>query len=200
MDVTPMNSVPEALADVGHAFRHLEFAIRLMCHCELDHLDLEKFDSDVSLLFERENVGFSSGTFSTKDATIPAAQALVGVSFGVSAIVLDAAFDVAGLKNKPASRDDVDELRTLVRMVRCAFAHNPAFPTWEARGDYQRDLSFSVDDASLSVDLAALHGQLFEYDHIGGFGCWLRIRDAAVSRINAAQQAAAADAPQRARS
>ena len=128
-----MNTVSEALADVGRAFRHLEFAIRLMCYCELDHLDREKFDADVSILLERENVGFPSGTFATTEATIPAAQALVGVSFGVSAIVLDAAFDVAGLKNQPASRLDADELRTLVRMVRCAFAHNPALPVWEAR-------------------------------------------------------------------
>ena len=115
-----------------------------------------------------------------------AAQAIVGVCFGVSAIVLDAAFDVAGLKNKPTSRLDADELRTLVRMVRCAFAHNPALPVWEALGDYSRHLSFSVGAASVSVNLASLHGQMFKYDHIGGFGNWLGIRDAAVSLINTA--------------
>ena len=189
-----MNTVPEALKDVDHAFRHLEFAIRLMCYCELDHLDREKFDTDVSILLERENVSFPSGTFTDTQATIPAAQALVGVCFGVTAIVLDVAFDVAGLKNKPSSRLDADELRTLVRMVRCAFAHNPAMPIWEARGsDYSRHLSFTVGDASVSVDLASLHEQPFEYDQIGGFGSWLRVRAAAVSLISAAQQAAAAD-------
>jgi len=131
----------------------------------------------------------SPGTFATTQATIPAAQALVGVCFGVSAIVLDTAFDVAGLKNKPSSRLDADELRTLVRMVRCAFAHNPAMPIWEARGsDYSRHLSFTVDDASLSINLASFHGQPFEYDHVGGFANWLRIRDAAVLLIGAAQQ------------
>ena len=39
---------------------------------------------------------------------------------------LDTAFDVAAFKNRPTSRPDADELRTLVRMVRCASAHNPA--------------------------------------------------------------------------
>jgi hypothetical protein len=186
--LSAMNTVPEALADVGHAFRHLEFAVRLMCYCELNHLDLERFDSDVSILLERENVAFPSGTFATTQATVSAAQAVVGVCFGVSAIVLDAAFDVAGLKNRPASRLDADELRTLVRMVRCAFAHNPAMPVWEARGnDYSRELSFVLGDASLSVDLASFHGQAFEYNHLGGFANWLRIRDAAVSLISAAQ-------------
>lgn len=57
------NTVPEALEDVTRAFRHLEFAIRLMCYCELNHLDREKFNTDVTILFDRENVAFSSGTF-----------------------------------------------------------------------------------------------------------------------------------------
>jgi len=49
-------------------------------------------------------------------------------------------------------------------MVRCAFAHNPALPVWEALGkDYSRHLSFAMRVASLSVDLASLHGHLFEY-------------------------------------
>jgi len=98
------------------------------------------------------------------------------------------------LKNQPASRLDADELRTLVRMVRCAFAHNPALPVWEALGkDYSRHLSFAMRVASLSVDLASLHGHLFEYSHIGGFGNSLRIHDAAVALINASQPGGAAD-------
>lgn len=183
-----MNTVPEALEDVDHAFRHLEFAIKLMCYCELDYLDLEKFDTNVVIYLEQKDIRFPSGTFAASRDTITAAQALVGVCFGTSAIVLDAAFDVAGLKNKASSRFDADELRTLVRMVRCAFAHNPAMPVWKARGsDYSRCLSFTVAGASLSVDLRSLHGQTFEYSHIGGFGNWLRVRDAAVSLIKTAQ-------------
>lgn len=192
-----MNTVAEALADVDRAFLHLEFAIRMMCHCELGPLDLKSSDSDLSILLERESVGFPSGTFATTEATMLAAQALVGVAFGVSATVLDAAFDVAGRKNRPDSRVGGHELRTLVRMVRCAFAHNPALPVWEARGPYARQLALSVEGASLSVDLVALHGQAFEYKHIGGFGNWLRIRDASRFVLNTAQQGAAADAASR---
>lgn len=47
-----MNTIPEALEDVDRAFRHLEFAIRLMCYCEQDHLDLDQFDTDVSVVLE----------------------------------------------------------------------------------------------------------------------------------------------------
>jgi len=179
-----MNTTAEALADVGYAFRHLEFAIRLMCYCESGHLDLPNLDADVSILFERENVGFPSGTFATIEAAIAATQALVGMAFGTSAMVLDAAFEVASLKRKPLSRQPEDELRTLVYMVRCAFAHNPALPLWEARGkEYARTLSFAVGDAALSLDLASLNGKPFDYNDIGGFGNWLRIRTASEALI-----------------
>jgi hypothetical protein len=136
-----MNPVSLALTDVELAFRHLEFAIKLMCYCEFDHLDRSKFDSDVTILLKKENVSFPSNTFETLDSVVLADQANVGVCFGVTAIVLDAAFDVAGVQKRPKSRAPADELRTLVYMVRCAFAHNPAMPCWEARGDdYARPL------------------------------------------------------------
>lgn len=44
-----MNTIPLALADVDHAFRNLEFAIRLMCYAERDHIDREKFDTERSV-------------------------------------------------------------------------------------------------------------------------------------------------------
>ena len=174
-----MNTLPEALADVTHTFRHLEFAIRLMCYCEQGRLDLANFDSDLSLLLTHENVGFEAGRFATLESIIPPAQALVSVAFGASAMVLNAAFDVAGGARKPTSRLPEDELRTLVYMVRCAFAHNPAFPLWKARGkEFVRQLSLPLDSGSLTVDLRLLNGKPFEYEHIGGFANWLKIRAA----------------------
>ncbi|CAD6871721.1 hypothetical protein [Methylomonas fluvii] len=174
-----LNTATEALVDVNNAFRYLEFAIRLMCYCESGHLELKDFDADVSILFERENVGFPSGSFSDIEAVITPAQALVGMAFGASAMVLDAAFEVAGFKNNPNSRQPNDELRTLVYMVRCAFAHNPALPLWEVRGaQYARMISIKVSGTVIEIDLSSLHGLPFEYDHIGGFASWLRIRAA----------------------
>ncbi len=182
---TIVNSVTAALVDVEHAFQHLEFAIRLMCYCEQGHLDLAQFDSDVTILLERENVSFPSGLFTSQEGAIRAAQANVGVCFGASAIVLDAAFDAAGIRRQPQLREPADELRTLVYMIRCAFGHNPAFPVWDARGnDFCRELSLSINSLNLSVDLGALHGRSFEYEHIGGFANWPRIRSASEAIMN----------------
>ncbi len=172
-----------ALLDVEQAFKQLEFAIKLMCYCELGHLDKEKFDSDVTILLDEENVGFPDGSFQSNQEVITASQINVGTCFGVSAIVLDAAFEAAKIERNPNSRDPKDELRTLVYMVRCAFAHNLAKPCWEARGDFARDIQLNLGESDLCVDMEALNGNDFEYSHIGGFANWYKIREMAVRVI-----------------
>lgn len=174
-----MNTVHLALADVDFAFKNLEFAIKLMCYVELDRIDREKFNTEVTLLLERENVAFSSNTFQTLDSIVLAAQANVGVSFGVTAIVLAAAFDAASISRKPESNSPDDLLHTLVFMVRSAFAHNPAMPLWEVRGSYLRTLTLQLEGQAISVQLQLLHATPFEYGHIGGLANWYRIRRAA---------------------
>ena len=172
-----------ALADVEQAFRQLEFAIKLMCYCERGDLDKEKFDSDVLILLEEENVGFPDGSFPSDQEVITASQVNVGICFGVTAIVLDAAFETANIARDPQSQDPKDELRTLVYMVRCAFAHNLAKPCWEARGNFARNIQLNIGETDLSIDMVALHGTDFEYSHIGGFANWYKIRDKAVQEI-----------------
>jgi hypothetical protein len=169
-----------ALSDVEQAFKQLEFAIKLMCYCERGDLDREKFDSDVTILLDEENVGFPDGSFQSDQDIVIASQINVGICFGVSAIALEAAFEAAEIARNPISRDPNDELRTLVYMVRCAFAHNPAKPCWEARGDFARNIQLNLGENGLSIDMVALHGNDFDYSHIGGFANWYAIREEAV--------------------
>ena len=179
-----MNARALAIADVDHAFRHLEFAIKLLCYVEADNIDRPTFDTDVTLLLETENVSFSASTFESLDSMIVVAQANVGVSFGITAIVLDAAFETAGISRKPESNTANDLLRTLVFMIRSAFAHNPAMPCWEVRGPYLRTLALQLEDETISIDLPRLNGSAFDYGHIGGLANWYRIRRAAERLIN----------------
>jgi hypothetical protein len=178
-----MNALQLALVDVDRAFTQLEFAVKLLCYAELDHIDRVKFDTDLTIRLEKENVGFPANTFQSLETVVLAAQIGVGVSFGVSAIVLDAAFEAAAVSQKPMAIGQEDLLRTLVYMVRCAFAHNPAMPIWEARGPYARDLTLCLAGESISIDLRLLHGKAFEYAHIGGLANWYRIRRATVSLL-----------------
>lgn len=173
------NATLLALADIERAFTNLEFAIKLMCYVELGHIDHGKFDTDVTLLLETENVRFPANTFESIESLVSVAQAQVGVAFGVTAIVLDAAFEVAGIKRNPESVAPNDLLRTLVFMVRSAFAHNPAAPCWEVRGPYLRTLVVRLEGEIISVQLPQLHGSAFEYAHIGGLANWYCVRRAA---------------------
>jgi hypothetical protein len=174
-----MDPVALALADVEYAFLHLEFAIKLMCYCESGHLDIGKFDTDVTILLDKGNVGFPQGNFATPESVVHAAQANVGVAFGVSAVALDSLFEAAGIPKQIKSRAPIDELRTFVYMVRCAFAHNFADPRWQASGpDFARLFALNLGSSVVLVDLSSLHGQSFEYTQMGGFAQWFSIKKA----------------------
>lgn len=69
-------------------------------------------------------------------------------------------------------------------MVRCAFAHNMAAPKWDARGpDFDREFNLPLDGGS-KIDLAFINGIAFEYEHIGGFAQWFKIKNAVVRAVN----------------
>ena len=172
-----------ALSDVEQAFKQLEFAIKLMLYCERGDLDKEKFDSEVTILLDEENIVFPEGSFQSDQEVFTASQINVVICFGVSAIVLDAAFEAAKIECNPNSRDPKDELRTLVYMVRCAFAHNPAKPCWEARGNFARKFQLNLGESDLSMDMVALNGNDFDYSHIGGFANWYKIREMTIRVI-----------------
>lgn len=173
-----------ALLDVEQAFKQLEFAIKFMCYCERGDLDKRKFDSDITILLDEENIRFPGGSFQSVQDIIIASKINVGICFGASAIVLDGLFEAVGIKPNPRSQNHKDELRTLVYMVRCAFAHNIAKPCWEARGDYARNIQLNLGKRELSINMVTLHGKDFDYSHIGGFANWYTIRKMAIQGIN----------------
>jgi hypothetical protein len=180
------NTVALAIVDVEEAFLQLEFAIKLMCYCEFDHLDRAAFDTDVVLRLETKNVRFPTGNFATYESVIVASHRQVSISFGVSAIALDAAYEATGVGKNLKMRSPVDDLRILVFMVRNAFAHNMAFPCWKVRGeDYARPFSLPLDGSSATVDLSTRDGEIFDYSHIGGFDQWFKIKKAVIDVVGA---------------
>ena len=129
------------------------------------------------------NLHFRSGNFSTSEDLIRAASVAVLQAFSLSVLVLDKAFEIACIKPDPEAADNFVRLRTLVYMLRCAHAHGPADPRWEARGKYARTLRIDLDDVAVSLDLAALNGQQFLVDQIGGYYNWYCICRSAMVRL-----------------
>ncbi|MBI5887746.1 MAG: hypothetical protein HZB82_03430 [Deltaproteobacteria bacterium] len=174
----------EEILDVERAFKLLKFSIKLMCYCEQGHLNHEKFDTDVLLKFEGENMNLAEKQFLPEEI-IKLSQMNVGVCFGNSAIVLEAAFKEADLPRDPESDDEYQSTWRLVYAVRNAFAHNMAFPVWEIheKNGRRRDVTLTLEERPYVVKLSELHNQSFEYSHIGELPNWFQIKDKSIKLI-----------------
>lgn len=178
-------SIQDALDDVDIAFRQLEFAIKLLSFCELGNIKPSDFDTDHIVFLGGETLNFPSGKFNDLDSIVKAAGTSVLISFSASVLVLDDAFQAGGIKPDPEALGNDGQLRTLIYMARCAYAHGIATPRWEVRGKYCRTLSLNLGGMAISLDLRTLHGQDFVVDQLGGYANSYRIRDAALRLLTA---------------
>ena len=172
-----------ALNDVEHAFRLLEFSIRVLTYFELKKVDLNLFGQDTTILLNEENITFNDGHFSSGEQAELAAKTAVGASFGASAMALDNLFEATGRNRDPASDDELYLLWTLVYAVRNAFAHGIANPRWFVKGKYQREIEISIAGRKTAINLAALDGHEFVYAQIGGFANWLHVKDRVLALV-----------------
>jgi len=166
-----------AFNDVEHAFRLLEFSIRVLNYFELEKVNLDLFGQDTTILLNDGNVTFNDGYFSSGEKTKLAAKTAVGVHFGTSAIVLNFLFETTDRKRDPGSDDEFYLLWTLIYAVRNVFAHGMANPIWVVKGPYQREIEVSIAGRKTAIDLAALNGHEFDYAQIGGVANWINIKD-----------------------
>jgi hypothetical protein len=176
-------ALEEAKGDIEIAFRQPEFSIKLLSYCESGGIDPSDFDTDHLVQLSKGNLHFPSGHFSDPDNIRKAAGTSVLIAFSASILVLDKAFEVAGIVPNPERADAAVRLRTLVYMLRCAQAHGIADPQWEVRGKFRRSITVDLEDGSISIDLTAMDGRPFNVDDIGGYENWYRIRDAAMRML-----------------
>lgn len=176
-------TIDEALKDIEIAFLQVEFTLKLLTFCECGKIDPGEFDTDHQVRLEAGDLHFPTGHFSDSNSIINAASVCVSLAFGASALALDKAFEVKGIKSNPDASDNIGRLRTVVYMVRCAYAHGIADPRWEVNEKHRRTLVVALDGPSISLDLRALNGQGFQFEQLGGHRNWFLIRDAAVRAL-----------------
>ncbi len=176
-------TIQEALCDVDIAFRQLEFTIKLLSFCELGNIKPSDFDTDHIVLLGNERLNFPRGKFNDLESIEKAAGTSVLIAFSATALVLDEAFQAAGMKPNLDVVGNDGQLRALIYMVRCAYAHGIGTPRWEVREKYRRTLSVYLGSTTISIDLRTLHGQDFVIDQLGGYANWYRIRDAALGLL-----------------
>ena len=131
------------MSQVDHidtAFLQLSFAIKLWHFLEENPLDLEKFDIPLTIEDEGSRVALPHNEF-TADALQVATSNVVSICFGTAAITLwEAIRERTGMRPKTLNpKNSAEEnLASLSYMIRCCFAHGPAFPVWSIRNDKYR--------------------------------------------------------------
>ena len=142
------------------------------------HPPAEKVDFDNALLSidHSETVHLPSDQFDTMDDIHIGAENSIRLALGAFFLALDTALEKAGRDRNPRSEDSFQQLRVLIYMCRCAFAHNVLAPHWEARGDYARKFTVTLPGISIDLDLKELSGKHFEVMHMGGYSQIFRIK------------------------
>ena len=170
---------------INQAFLQLEFSIKLMNYIELGHIDKEQLDSDTTVLLERRNLSFPDNSFSSYDDIIIAAQNNYIITLGNSAIALETSLQEGGIHNDPKDTSPRGQLRTLVYMIRCAFAHDMMTPSWNIKPQYRRVLEIDLPTGKIDIDLQNLNGKPFDDKHIGGIETYYELKDSVVEFLKA---------------
>ena len=89
------------------------------------------------------------------------------LTMGTCFLAFDEALDkIFGEKPKTYSDNDIDSLRAIIYMMRCAFAHRPASPMWRIKRENRK--IFSIKQINFEIDFNQLNGKNLIYEHHGG--------------------------------
>jgi len=161
-----------------------------MCYVELKKLDKRDFDTDTLIHLEDDSLNFPDNSFNTYDDLIRAAQNNYQIALGFSAIALESGLQDAGLNNNPTDMSPQGQLRTLVYMIRNAFAHDMMIPCWRVNDRYKRTLDIQLSTRPLQVNLSELDGRPFGDRAIGGISRYFEIKDAVLRLVAEARNGA----------
>jgi hypothetical protein len=127
---------------------------------------IEKGLIPVSVFNRNLNINLDGQSWSIKPLAI-SVKGLVGIAgnlnnimLGTCFIAIDEAFNTVFGPKPRSLENDLNSLRAIIFMIRCAFAHNPTTPTWEIKKlKYQRVLS--VKEIGYTLDFTSLNGKIF---------------------------------------
>ncbi|MEO8910243.1 MAG: hypothetical protein ABI408_08450 [Gemmatimonadaceae bacterium] len=106
-----------------------------------------------------------------------AAQNVYSMSLGVCAVALENAMEGAGVRADPKDRSQPGAIRSLVRLMRVAFAHDLMHPRWLVDRRYKDTLEWDLGGRRHKIDLARINGKSLELEDIGGMLSYLAIKN-----------------------
>lgn len=169
--MTPLEQVKQAVLQLCWA---IKLGIYLSDYPPANKTD---FDKPCSIRYSVDTLFLPGDQFNTHDDILLGAEHCIILSIGALFLALDTALDQAGIKNDPSARDSFGQLRILIYMARCAYAHNVLEPHWEVKPKYRRQLAIALPDIALQLDLDLLSYKPFDIQQIGGYSQLFRITD-----------------------
>ncbi|KFX61997.1 hypothetical protein [Paraburkholderia fungorum] len=170
------------------AFSQLAFAAKLLEYVERGKLNIDELDQPLTIEEGSSIWVLPDQLFHSDNDLHLACANQLSVAFGAAAITLNRCREefeatnqvslLARNGNPPISEDE--HFAKLVYQIRNAFAHDISEPHWEIRGEGRRRpylIDRLGDNARIIVDLTDLHGQPFEYAHIGGIETLYHLRE-----------------------
>jgi len=167
----------DLIKNINQAFLYLEFTIKLLYYMERRTIDKDEFDTNIVITGKKRNILFNDSAFNTYDDLILGAENCVLIAVGFTSIVLDTSLRSIGKKPDPNDRSSDGMLRSLIYMIRCAYAHDMMYPKWAVRGNYAQTLEIQLQSDMLRLDLSKKHKQLFNIEDIGGYENYFEIKD-----------------------
>jgi hypothetical protein len=98
---------------------------------------------------------------------------------GTCFLAVDEALDeVFGKKPRTFSDNDIDSLRAIIYMLRCAIAHGIMIPRWQVKGQYRR--KFSIKEIDYEFDATTLDGEILLSRNYGSLPGVVKLLDYAM--------------------
>jgi hypothetical protein len=170
-------SKSQIIENINQAFLQLEFSIKLFSYFENKKVNKDEFDTDVIIPGTPLNSNFYHNSFQTYNDLVLGAENTYSISIGFTAIVLDDALQSIGVNHDPRNKTPNGLLRTLVYMIRCAYAHNMMYPMWNIQPKYEFQIKIPLAHNIIEINFAKMKGQPFNFiSDIGGLQNYLEIK------------------------
>ena len=177
----------DALWEVGVALKHLEFVIRFEGYChrvpKSDSLPQFLDELNVPHLCDLPEGLVEYDTPFSENEVIMHAGIAVSTALGVSAQILNKAYEQACVKVIISPVDPSSTVRLYINQVRNLFQHSAGDPIWDIIPKKQVVIELNISGNKLKIDFADLQGKKFEYSQIGGLKWWISVADFAMRDI-----------------
>ena len=172
-----MDSLMTPIEKIDQAFLQLAYAIKLVNYVENEKFKKQDFDIDLTIKLPEYNLMYSADTFNSNDDIILATHNNYQITLGFTAITLDTCFESIGIKSNPKDITPNGQIRSLVYMIRCAFAHDMMHPRWCVKSNYKRKFEISIAEEIIVIDMTNLDGHLFNEKDVKGIETYFKIKD-----------------------